>query len=418
MLKYRNADQAERTSIRAYVKENSGLSAQELSDNVKEKFSVDWESTAIIQWGWKNGVRITSRGSAEPAPAVKSDPVVEQAKRFNDLAKTFFAEHVPLRPIPYKVQATVLEDMGFSTEQQAVALFSDYHYGSKIDRRTTNGLAEYNPDIARERLARWRDGLLRFTQLSQITMDVNTLNLFDLGDDLEGHGRMFKSQALQMAEPVWFQMLGFTDDMTAVLLDFLVRYETINVFKVPGNHGRAEDSAKQAFIDNFEMMAWAQIAERIRAQVGGEWVETENGVRSLVGGPIRIHLFTPSIATVKIFDWTVVARHGHGIKGLQSTYTGALNNKLRLNAVLGEIINYYFKAHLHEAQSSESEINGEVIQNGCFVGPSHLSIEMSQAAANLPSQEFMLFHPKYGKTHHYRIHLADAEEVRKVAWIR
>ncbi|KKK48272.1 hypothetical protein LCGC14_3146830, partial [marine sediment metagenome] len=87
-------------------------------------------------------------------------------------------------------------------------------------------------------------------------------------------------------------------------------------------------------------------------------------------------------------------------------------NKLRLNSVIGETINYYFKAHLHEAQSAEHEVNGEIIQNGCFVGPSLLSIEMSRAASNLPSQEFMLFHPRRGKTHHYRIHLAEVDEIR------
>jgi hypothetical protein len=97
-----------------------------------------------------------------------------------------------------------------------------------------------------------------------------------------------------------------------------------------------------------------------------------------------------------------------------SRNTGALDNKFRLNAVVGEVINYYFKAHLHEAQSSESEIHGEVMQNGSFVGPSLLSIEMSRAAASLPSQEFMLFHPRRGKTHHYRIHLAEVDEVRQV----
>ena len=56
---------------------------------------------------------------------------------------------------------------------------------------------------------------------------------------------------------------------------------------------------------------------------------------------------------------------------------------------------------------------GEAIVNGCFVGPSLLSITMSRPAANIPSQEFFLLHPKHGLTHRHRIRLATVEEMRE-----
>ena len=360
---------------------------------------------------WKLGKKAHSEGSE----AKEGDPSEAQrlVARMMEKAAEFVQEHKALPPVPDHIQATKLADMGFDTPQEGVALFSDLHYYSKIDRRASNGLAEYNEDIARERLIRWRDGLLRFTQMSQVVVKLNTLHILALGDDLEGHGEMFGSQALQMSESIIFQVQGFAEDMVSIILSLLQRYEHINIVKVPGNHGRTTARAKSSYTpDNFETLAWRQIAERVRYQTGGEWRETLNGNSHLEGGLVDFHIIKGAIGFIEIQGWLCALRHGQNIKGLQATYTGAIDNKLRLNSVIGEHINYYFKAHLHEAQSAEHEINGEIIQNGCFVGPSLLSIEMSRAASNIPSQEFMLFHPRRGKTHHYRIHLATVDEVR------
>ena len=348
---------------------------------------------------------------ANPPGSEKIPLGEEQLERLTQFLDT--RSEIP--PIPPKVLATRIPEMGFDTPQEAVALFGDLHYLSKIDRRATNGLAEYNPDIAKERLIRWRDGLLRFTQMNQIFLTLDTLHIFSLGDELEGHGKMFSSQGIQMSESLLWQVMGFVEDMTAITLSFLSRYKKIVIYKVPGNHGRIAERARGAYTpDNVELFAWEIIGERLRSQCGGEWVETANGVHSLLGGAIELHIHRSFFAATRIFDWLCVGRHGQGIKGLDSTYTGAYDTKLRMNALLGEIIHYYFQGHNHEPQAAEKEIGGEVIQNGSFVGPSLLSIERARGAANLPSQEFLLLHPRYGKTHHHRIHLATADEVRRV----
>ncbi len=362
---------------------------------------------------------LRNKGVKPPKVAVERAEVPDERQQMleelQERARQYLAEYRSLPPVPDFIRATKVEDMGFESSQVGVALFSDLHYYSRIDRRASNGFAEYNIDIARDRLARWRNGVLRFTQMNQVWVDLDELFILALGDDLEGHGKMFQSQALQMSESIIFQMMGFAEDMTSIILSYLERYPRLTIIKVPGNHGRTEARSRGAYTpDNFELMAWEIIAERVRHQTGGEWTTSENGVRSLTGGQVDFHIHYGAIALFDILGWLCLGRHGHGIRGLQATYTGALDNKFRLNAVVGEIINYYFKAHLHEAQSSESEIQGEIMQNGCFVGPSLLSVEMSRAAANLPSQEFMLFHPKRGKTHHYRIHLAEVDEVRQV----
>lgn len=339
----------------------------------------------------------------------------DTAKELETQAREFLASYGHLPPVPEQIRATRVEDMGFDTPQPAIALFSDLHYGSRIDPRATGGLAEYNIDIARERLTRWRNALLRFHQLDSLAIEVPRLHIFALGDDIEGHGKMFPTQAFQMDTNVFFQQLGFVTDMTEVILSLLERYPRVSIYKVYGNHGRVANSSKESYgPDNLELMAWEHIADRVRAQAGGEWSTSPlTGIHSLTGGLVDFHISRSFFLMAEIEEQLIYARHGHMIGGLTRTYTGAQDNKFRMNSIVGKVINYMFKAHLHEAQEAEGEIGGQVIQNGCFVGPSLLSVEMNRASASLPSQELYLLHPRKGLTNHHRIRLAEPEDLRR-----
>jgi hypothetical protein len=326
----------------------------------------------------------------------------------------FLDDYVPLPQVPTHIAAVRKEEMGFDTVQKAISLFSDLHRGSEIDIRVSGGLAEYSTEIARRRLTRWRDTLLRFTQMNQLAVTVNDLVMFALGDDLEGHGKMFGTQAFQMDQTAFFQYMGFVMDMEEIILSLLARFETVTIFKVYGNHGRIATGWKDWYgPDNMELMAWEHIGDRLRASVGGEWSWSKNGAHLLTGGRVNLCISRSWFVMVDIDGWLFYGRHGHGIGDLRRTYTGAFDNKLRMNSIVGRVINYMVKAHLHEAQSAESEIAGSIIQNGCFSGPSLQVLERNAAAATLPSQEFYLLHPKYGLTHHHRIHLATADELRQ-----
>lgn len=357
---------------------------------------------------------------AERRARSATEKVKEEQRRelLHDLygeAASFLADYRTLAPVPEYLMATRLEDMHFDSPVEAVVPFHDYHFGSDVDPRVNGGFAFYNPDIARERLTRWRNLVLRFTQREQLTTTVEQLHLLALGDDFEGHGQMFGTQKLSMAEPIGFQYLGFVDDVSNVLLAYLARYKHITVYKVHGNHGRIAASAKDAYPpDNIELMAWQNIADRVRAAAGGEWEEmTPGGIRVMRGGAIDFYIASAPRMLVDILNYKHIILHGHGMKGIQSTYTGAMASKLAWNSVVGETINYMVKAHLHEAQQAEHEIGGAIIQGGCFVGPSDFSISMSRPAASLPSQELWFIHPKHGKVHHETLHLASVEEMRQ-----
>ncbi len=359
----------------------------------------------------------------EPTVVPPTKEEAEETRR-TELRDLILNSADSLRAVPDQIKATRVEDMGFDTPETMVGLLSDVHYGQVIERRASGGLAEYNIDLTRERMIRWRDGVLRFAQMRQALMKVPNLAVFALGDDFEGHGLMFPTQAMSMSGSVEQQVAGFVVDMTQVILDMTQRFEHCVYYKVYGNHGRITRAAKESYgPDNMELWAWQMIADAVSRETGGTWKQyanggsekytSENGMMSLTGGKVDFHIARPFFLMADIEGWSFYARHGHRIGGLRRTYTGAYDNKFHMNAIMGEIINFMVKGHLHEAESAEGEIGGEVIQNGCFVGPSLFMLENSRPVANLPSQDVMFLHPKRRKTQQSRIHLADVPEVRK-----
>lgn len=386
-----------------------------------EKFEVEQRSNRMYCDKHKGGRK--DKPEPEPKPPTKAEQkTIEQMAEdmFAQRAAAFLDQHKPLPPVPDILYTNRIEDMGFETPQSAVAPFHDLHWGSFIDPKTTSGMAYYDKDVALRRLAEWRNLVLRFTQLAQATTTVHELHLLALGDDFEGHGEMFGTQHHGITGPIGFEYLGFVDHMSNVLLDFLSRYEHITVYKVHGNHGRIAAKARDAYPpDNLELFAWQNIADRVRAQTGGEWEEmTSAGIRVLRGGQIDFYIASSPAMLLEIEGWKFVIMHGHGLKGLASTYTGAIDTKLRWNSLVGETINYLVKAHLHQAESAEHEIGGEILQGGCFVGPSALSLSMARPAANIPSQEFFFMHPKHGKTFHHRLRLETIESMRQyLEWV-
>jgi len=380
-----------------------------------DKFETEQRSNRIYC-----DTHLRGRGTRQNVATPLVAAAVQVDEALKERAAEFLNQHVPLPPVPPHILVSRLEEMGFDTPQEAVAGFHDLHWGSRIDARTTSGFAYYDLDVALERLTRWRNVLLRFTQREQVFTSVDQLHLLALGDDFEGHGAMFGTQALSLATPIGFQYLGFVDHVSQILLDFLSLYKHITVYKVLGNHGRISAKARDSYPpDNIELMAWTNIADRVRVQTGGEWqATTKSGVRVLKGGTIDFYIASSPTMLLEIMGWKFLIMHGHGVKGLSSTYTGIIDTKLRYNSLVGETINYLVKAHLHESQQAEHEIGGSIIQGGCFVGPSALSISGARPAANLPSQELFFMHPKHGKTQHHTLHLATIEEMRSmVEWV-
>jgi len=349
----------------------------------------------------KYGIRgpKTRAALAVPPPEFSPPPPIEdKTLDFEERLDRVFSRLTVLpRPDPLCMVPPPLpeEDLGFGPQHQ-VALFSDLHRGLIVDSQETGGLGGYNLDICRDRLAKWRDKVPRFRQTYRF--EVTKLWLLDLGDDFAGHGKMYPAQAYFLQEHLTEQVVGFVVDMEDVLRCFAAAYQRVHVVKVKGNHGRTGDKrGDRPERDNVETLAWRWIADRVR--------DLDN---------VTIEIAEGFFALVDILDHVFYLTHGEDILPA-SPYAqrGGLNTKLRMNSVLGRVINYLCLAHHHYKMTIEREIGGKLIVNGCFPGPDLLSVK-TYHEANLPSQKVFAVHPKWGITHETEIYLASPEEVRQV----
>jgi len=344
----------------------------------------------------------TCRGNASKKRAIdraagNTEDPVQPKPTLTDMVQESWAALKPL-PAPHPkvlLKVATENDLEFGLQHQ-VAMFSDLHRNEVVDPRETGGVGLYNEEVMRVRLARWRDGVVRFKQTYRFPVD--TLHIGALGDDLEGHGQIYPAQAYFMDRNLLDQVTGFIGDMEDVLRFFASVYEVVEVDHVPGNHGRTGiKRGDRPYTDNIENIAWMWLRDRLA------------DVPNLT---IRVH--TSFFALVDILGWTFYYSHGDDVLPM-SPYAkrGGQNTKLRMNAVLGEHINYMCIGHSHTNIEFEPEINGRLMVNGNFVGPSMLAVQ-GMHEANLPSQLIFAVHPKYGITHRTNLTLCSAKEIRNV----
>jgi hypothetical protein len=81
----------------------------------------------------------------------------------------------------YKAQ-TIQWDTRINNEGIAIVQFSDWHVGKKIERKTTNGLNEYNPDIAKERSEMVTRNMLKLVKKERQDLKIQNL-VINLGGD-------------------------------------------------------------------------------------------------------------------------------------------------------------------------------------------------------------------------------------------
>lgn len=115
---------------------------------------------------------------------------------------------------------------------EQLAIITDIHYGEVVRLESTNGLAEYNPDIARERLEYVTDEVISHGKESKI----GKLAVMYGGDNISGmiHDDLERSNA----EMTVRQTLDMGDITTEQLQRLAAAFPLVEVDNRSGNHGR------------------------------------------------------------------------------------------------------------------------------------------------------------------------------------
>ncbi len=267
--------------------------------------------------------------------------------------------------LPVKIEPSVKND----NEACAVICLSDLHLEEDVNPITVNGLNEYNPVIAEQRLKKVFQNALKLIRQQERDIKINNIILYLGGDIITGyiHPELMESNHLSPNKAILF-----ADELLTWGIDFLLENTKCNIL-VPtchGNHGRSTDFMRiQTAADNsWEWLLYKNLErryakdKRIKFQVGDGY-----------------HNY------VTIFNYKIRFHHGDSIR-----YAGGVGgitipvNKAIAQWDLGIVVDLDVFGHFHQLTFA-----GKFVCNGSLIGfnPYALSIK---ASPEPPCQAFFI----------------------------
>ncbi len=215
----------------------------------------------------------------KPAPAPRPPPVEADPREIRDATfwrRRFVAEErarldaelaaeqlAGVRSIPVTIPEWVASEREGRIGKSVIGcLISDIHMGEVISAGEINGINEFNPDIARERLSRYFDAACEVGSRWASDTDCEGVLLALAGDLISGdlHTELTITNALTAHE----QVSAAVGCIVAGIGRLVEQFGRVHVIGVPGNHGRTtmKPTAKLYARLSYDMLVVSMVAER------------------------------------------------------------------------------------------------------------------------------------------------------------
>lgn len=311
----------------------------------------------------------------------------EKNKRISEerlVEKLKTALHVvkPLKAYPRTIPETS------HREQELVLLFSDCQIGEKIQRKET-GYLEYNIDVFERRLEKLYTSVLNITERHRKDCGIDNLNVFMLGDIVEGR-QIYKGQSSRVTTDVVEQMFRGQELIAGFLRSLSRYYDNIKVSCVCGNHGRVGKKNEELTHVNWDYVIYRNLQEILRNI-----------------GNIRIDVDKKWWKIVNVQGWKFYLEHGDRIKKFwQIPWYGierADNRVLKMMRALNQDYDYFVIGHHHVPFECDAN-RGERICNGTFSSGNPYAMRDLKVMAR-PTQKLFGVHREVGITFRYNVRL-------------
>lgn len=219
-------------------------------------------------------------------------------------------------------------------ERAVYALLGDVHYGLAF----SHFYGEFNTDIAKERVMRYAESVIRIGQEAQADTCYVTL----LGDMISGISH--KTIRLENTETMAGQIVGVSELVAAFLLRLSESFASVVVNAVDGNHSRIDPDPENALrkerIDH--LIVWYSKAK----------------LANIENVEFRDNQYDPTMADFEIFNKLYLAVHGD----FDTMTTDSVN---RIQGMIGRKIDYFLTGHMHVPEMRME--NTTFIRNGAIV---------------------------------------------------
>lgn len=263
------------------------------------------------------------------------------------------------------------------SNREFLLVFSDAHYGTELEIKDLFGrtINSYSPEIFEERM-----NYLLYKVIDIVEKEnIDVLNIFSLGDELEGILRV--SQLMKLRYGVIDAAINYAEYMSN-WFNILSNHVNIKVHFVEGNHGEIRHlfGKKGDFPeDNMTKVIVSYIKLRLKDNHNFKIIENPTGY-----------------AYAQLCGFTVLGMHGDEVKGSGD------NIRKGLSSLYFEI-NYLIRGHLHHSESETVGIDCEVLTVPSIIGVDDYSLSLNKAA-NAGASLFV-FENGFGKIMEYNIKL-------------
>jgi hypothetical protein len=276
---------------------------------------------------------------------------------------------------------------GPGTPETMVVLVSDIHIGKLVEKEVVGGNFGYNIDVLKDRGKELFEAILRLRDLHAHHGPIPRLELFFLGDGVDGvdmrRGHSTRVD-VHSASSQMIQLSRYMTDLVRALEPFFS--EGIDLNWEFGNHGRVGDFGVNLPADNWDYVAGVMVQESLK---------------DLLNVVVNVH--TQKYGIYKIGPLVAYAAHGDMVRGGLSSagikrYVANIENLHRQTFDLA-LLGHFHTSELYTAGKTK------VFMNGAWDGGDDFSVNQLVSATD-PVQWAFGVHPKRGVTWTYEVALS------------
>lgn len=282
-------------------------------------------------------------------------------------------------------------------EEHVVMHLSDGHHDQVITLEETSGFEQHDFPIACARAERYVDTVLEWTQSTLDNFDFRVLWVPAYGDhssgEIHGHGNRsyYRNQ--------FRNCLAIGQLHALMMRDLAPHFDAVNVLYLSGNHGRrSHQKDYHGAQDNFDYL----IAEICRLHC-----RDLPNVSFAIPNAYSVNLDINGVG----FNFS----HGDDVRGNSGIpFYGMVRRQkglCALHSMSGQQRVRYFCMGHHHTSSALSDLDGELLVNGAWVGTDSYSLN-SFSGYREPVQLLHGVNPKYGVTWKMNVKLRDADEIK------
>jgi hypothetical protein len=265
---------------------------------------------------------------------------------------------------------------GSGGEATIVALLSDMHLEETVKPENTNGLGNYNLELAEKRFDQYFRVLLHLIQLEQKNTEIRTLVLAILGDAISGdiHDELLETCSLQP-----MQAVIKAQDWIVSGINFLLKNSKLNIVLVchSGNHARTTKKSRHTTEPghSLEFLMYNNLQRLFAHEKRTKWIVPEG-----------------YLSYLNVYGTKLAFHHGHNVK-----YGGGVGGiTISMNKAIAQWnrskqADIYCCGHFHQVFDG-----GNFVVNGSMIGYNAFAVAI-KAAYERPAQIMFAIHSKLGK---------------------